>query len=317
MNVALEPQARRLLESGTAGHELLMAHSRQPGNLLPGGSDALLASADVAFGQVDVPAAMACPKLRWVHITSAGYERYDRDDFRSALAARGAAFTTSSGVYAEPCAQHVLAMMLSLARRLPDALNNQRSARAWPGNILRPASRLLCGQKAVILGFGAIGRRLVDLLAPFNMSLTAIRRRPRGDEPCRTLAEGDVCAALADADHVISLLPGGEGTRHFVDRRRLAAMKSGAIFYNVGRGGTVDQPALLEALTSGRLAAACLDVTDPEPLPPDHPLWTAPNCYITPHSAGGHVDEPLRLVRHFLANLNRYMQGQPLLDKVM
>ena len=94
-------------------------------------------------------------------------------------------------------------------------------------------------------------------------------------------------------------------------------MKPGAVFYNIGRGTTVDQDALGEALRSGRLRAAYLDVTDPEPLPPEHPLWTTPNCVITPHTAGGHDNEWTRLVQHFLANLRRHEAGQPLLDRVI
>jgi phosphoglycerate dehydrogenase-like enzyme len=94
-------------------------------------------------------------------------------------------------------------------------------------------------------------------------------------------------------------------------------MAAGARVYNIGRGTTVDQDALLAALSSGRVASAYLDVTDPEPLPPDHPLWTAPNCFITPHSAGGHAGEDERLVRHFLRNLAAFEQGEPLADRVM
>jgi phosphoglycerate dehydrogenase-like enzyme len=94
-------------------------------------------------------------------------------------------------------------------------------------------------------------------------------------------------------------------------------MKEGAVFYNIGRGTTVDQEALVGALNGGRLAAAWLDVTDPEPLPPTHPLWTAPNCHITPHTAGGHNDEFHRLVGHFLGNLDRYVRGETLKDRVI
>jgi phosphoglycerate dehydrogenase-like enzyme len=94
-------------------------------------------------------------------------------------------------------------------------------------------------------------------------------------------------------------------------------MKSDAVFYNIGRGQTVDQAALAEALNGGRLAGAYLDVTDPEPLPAGHALWTARNCYITPHTAGGHEDEFERLVRHFLENLARYERGEPLRDRVI
>jgi phosphoglycerate dehydrogenase-like enzyme len=94
-------------------------------------------------------------------------------------------------------------------------------------------------------------------------------------------------------------------------------MKRGAILYNIGRGTTVDQEALLESLLCGHLGAAWLDVTDPEPLPDDHPLWTAPNCYITPHTAGGHQKESETLVRHFLQNFERFLGGFPLRDRIM
>jgi phosphoglycerate dehydrogenase-like enzyme len=119
------------------------------------------------------------------------------------------------------------------------------------------------------------------------------------------------------AHHIVNILPESAETRHFFNRARFAAVKPGAIFYNIGRGVTVDQEALLEALRSGRIAAAWLDVTDPEPLPDDHPLWAEPHCFVTPHVAGGHVDEAKTLVRHFLTNLERFVHGEPLLDRVM
>ena len=114
---------------------------------------------------------------------------------------------------------------------------------------------------------------------------------------------------LPRADHVINILPGGEATKHFMNATRFNAMKPGAIFYNIGRGSSVDQAALLAALDSGRLRNAYLDVTDPEPLPPEHPLWVHPNCLITPHTAGGSVDEYERLAQHFIDNLRAFEAG--------
>jgi phosphoglycerate dehydrogenase-like enzyme len=98
---------------------------------------------------------------------------------------------------------------------------------------------------------------------------------------------------------------------------RLAAMKPGACFYNIGRGSTVDQPALIAALETGRVGAAYLDVMEPEPLPPAHPLWRAPNCFLTCHIGGGTGDQDEKLVAHFLANLGRYVAGAPLADRIM
>jgi phosphoglycerate dehydrogenase-like enzyme len=124
-------------------------------------------------------------------------------------------------------------------------------------------------------------------------------------------------AALAAADHVVNILPDNAESRCFFTAERFSACKPGAIFYNIGRGTTVDQPALLAALQSGRLAAAWLDVTDPEPLPPDHPLVSSPNCHLTPHTAGGHRNEAESLTHHFLANFRRFLADAPLRDRIM
>jgi phosphoglycerate dehydrogenase-like enzyme len=149
------------------------------------------------------------------------------------------------------------------------------------------------------------------------MELVGVRRTPKGDEPVRTVTEDEADALLGSVDHVINILPAAAGTQHFFDARRLARMKSSAYLYNVGRGTTVDQDALAAVLRDGKLAAAYLDVTDPEPLPPAHALWDAPNCYITPHTAGGHDTEFERLVDHFLSNLHRFENGEPLSDQVI
>jgi phosphoglycerate dehydrogenase-like enzyme len=131
------------------------------------------------------------------------------------------------------------------------------------------------------------------------------------------ITEEQLPAALAEADHVINILPDNADSIRFFSTRRFAMMKRGAIFYNIGRGTTVDQDALVAALNSGHLGAAWLDVTDPEPLPTDHPLLKAPNCFITPHIAGGHLNESQTLVRHFLSNLRRFEAGVPLVDRIM
>jgi phosphoglycerate dehydrogenase-like enzyme len=149
------------------------------------------------------------------------------------------------------------------------------------------------------------------------MHITAMRRKPRGDEGVATVTPENLATALATADHVVSILPENADSRGFISTERLAQMKRGAIFYNIGRGATVDQPALVESLHSGHLGAAWLDVTDPEPLPGDHPLLSAPRCHITPHTAGGHENEAETLVRHFLDNLERFARGAPVRDRVI
>jgi phosphoglycerate dehydrogenase-like enzyme len=309
-NVRYDDAAMQLLRAEAANHQLVVTDAKDP---------SALADADIAFGQPDAEAvkqSLQNGRLRWVHLDSAGYDRFDNEAVRAALRARDAVLTNSSAVYDEPCAQHTLAMMMGLARRIPQARDRQMDDHSWPMMELRAETYLLNGQTALLLGFGAIARRLIELLAPFRMNLIAVRRQPTGDEAITVITEEKLDAHLPRADHVVNLLPASEATRHFINAARLAAMKPGAIFYNIGRGSTVDQTALLGALTSGKLAAAYLDVTDPEPLPPDHPLWTAPNCFITPHTAGGHIGERDRQVRHFLDNLRRFVTGEPLHNRV-
>lgn len=316
-NTAFDRPAARLLRESLSGHTLVEASTASTDVLVPGAPDPALAEADIAFGQPAVTQLLIARKLRWVHLSSAGYTFYDRDDLRAALRVRGVPLTTSSDVFADPCAQHVLSMMLAHARRLPDSMRDQLTTRGWAYEARRYESRMLTGESVLIFGFGAIGRRLAALLAPLGMDVAAVRRTPAGDEGVRLVAPEDLVAALGAADHVVNLLPDNAGTRGFFDVAKFAAMKRGACFYNVGRGTTVEQPALLAALDSRHLGAAGLDVTDPEPLPPEHPLWRAPNCLITPHTAGGRVDQDPALVRHFLENVARFERGKPLLNRVV
>jgi phosphoglycerate dehydrogenase-like enzyme len=149
------------------------------------------------------------------------------------------------------------------------------------------------------------------------MTVLALRRQSRSESTVRIISAENISSALAEADHVVNILPENDSTVGYVNARRLACFKPGARFYNVGRGTTVDQPALLEALKTGRLNAAYLDVTDPEPLPADNPLWTQPNCFITPHTAGGRHDQDEALVDHFLKNLAAFQAGTPLTDRIV
>lgn len=307
----------KLLVEGTRQHRLVWASAASASVLVAGGADAALAEADIAFGQPDAPQCLQCRRLRWVEVTTAGYTRYDTPEFREGFAARGAAFTNCSQVFADPCAQHVLAMMLALGRRLLPSYRDQLTDRSWHYTERRYESRLLTGQSVLMLGYGAIGRRLAELLAPFGMTLTAVRRQTRSERGVRIIPEENVSAALAQADHVVNILPDNAGTRNYVNARRLSCLKPGARFYNVGRGTTVDHAALVEALQSGRVGAAYLDVFEPEPLSPDSPLWAAPNCYITPHTAGGRSDQDEAIVKHFLANLAAFERGGPMVDRVV
>jgi phosphoglycerate dehydrogenase-like enzyme len=301
---------RNLLFQGASPQRLLLFEPAD-GNALPA-----LEHAQIAFGFPDPRAVLDFPNIRWVQLHSAGYTSFDQDDVREALTKRGTIVTNSSDVYGEPCAQHLLAMITSLARGLPSALDAQRGDHSWR-QWLRPSLPLLNGQTVLILGFGAIGRRLTELLRPLGMNLIAVRRQLKGDEAIRVVTVSELDDLLPTIDHLVNTLPANNQSENFLNAARLAMLKTGAIVYNIGRGTTLDQNALIKELRQGRLGAAYLDVTEPEPLPPDHPLWETPNCFITPHAAGGHRTEKERQVRHFLDNLRRFEQGAPLVNRVI
>lgn len=311
-NAALEPAARARLEEAVAagGHRLLVSANASASVLAAGGADPLLADADVAFGQPDAEACRAMPRLKWIALSSAGYTRYDTEETKAALRARGAVLTNASSVFAEPCAQHALAMMLALSRQLPASLAEQLGGRGWKYFEHRAGSRLLNGQTLLLLSYGAIAKRLVELLAPFGMKIYALRRRTYSERGVHVIAEEKLSAVLPLADHVVNVLPENEATLGYVNARRLALVKPGAYFYNIGRGPTVDERALIEALENGRLGGAYLDVFATEPLPPTSPLWTTKNCWLTPHTAGGRSDQDEALADLFLGNLEKFVAGE-------
>lgn len=310
------PAARRLTE-GLRKHRVVVSSVTNRSVLAAGQRDPALAEADIAWGQPDVADCLHYSRLRWIAVTTAGYTRYDREDLKEALRARGATMTNTSSVFADPCAQHVLAMMLALGRQLPQSWRDQATDHSWHYEKRRYDSRLLTGQTVLLLGFGAIGRRLAELLAPFHVTLLAYRRQVRSERGVRIIPAEAISSALAEADHVVNILPDNDATRNFVNARRLSCCKPGAHFYNVGRGATVDNRALIDALHSGRIGAAYLDVFETEPLPPEDPLWTAPNCFVTPHTAGGRHDQDDALVDHFLKNLAAFERGEPLTDQII
>jgi phosphoglycerate dehydrogenase-like enzyme len=318
-NHELRPESAAILHAGLAqaGCRLIQSAGSSRSVFAAGITDPALAEADIAYGQPVPEDLMKSPRVKWVAICTAGYTRYDRDDFRAAMMKRGTVVTNASGVFADSCAQQVLAGMLALVRNLPVQLRNQDGPRAWRYFEDRYTNRVLTGQSVLLLGYGTIGRRLAELLKPFGGKITAFRRTPRGDEGVEIVTETGLPAAFAAADHVVDLLPDSPATRNFMTAARFAAMKPGARFYNVGRGTTADQDALIAALKSGHVNAAYLDVMEPEPLPPAHPLWSAPNCFITCHIGGGTGDQDDKLARHFLENLRRFKNGESLVDRVI
>ncbi len=243
------------------------------------------------------------PGVRWVQLPFAGIEPF------TDLLDRDRLWTCGKGVYAEPVAEHALALTLGGMR----GIGRYARASTWSG----PFGTNLLGAHVCILGGGAITRSLVRLLLPFEVSLTVVRNRV---EPIPGVAEvvghDQLHAALAGADLVVLALALTERTERIIDATALAAMSPDAWLVNVARGRHVDTPALVDALRAGQLAGAGLDVTDPEPLPDDHPLWQLPNVIVTPH-VGNTPEMGIRLLWDRVRdNVRRYARGEDLLGPV-
>ena len=238
----------------------------------------------------------ASPGLEWLQLESVGFGEY------LSLPPGGPSVTNLAGLFADPVAESALAGILALNRGI-DRLALVRKDATWLGDDLRPELRLLTGASLVLFGMGAINRRLAQLLTPFNCRITAFHAdwRPAALD-----------AAVSQADIVACAAPGIPTTSNVFDARRLSALPTGALFVNFGRGSLLDEGALAEALVGNRLRGAVIDVTRDEPLPPDHPFWTAPRLILTQHSGGGSSDETDRKIDVFLANLTRFRTGQAL-----
>lgn len=244
-------------------------------------------------------------KLEWLHSFSAGV---DHPVFQNFIE-RGVVLTTSSGAAAVPIAQTVAMYLMMLSRDAAGWLEDQAARRWSPRNIDD-----LQAQRLVIVGLGPIGLEVARLGAALRMRVLGLRRRPRGDEPCETWPIARLEQALERADWLVLALPLTEDTRHLLDRATLVRLKRGARVINIGRGELIDEPALVEALRTGRVAGAALDVFETEPLPKESPLWGLPNVLVTPHSAGTSPGNLDRSAHIFLDNLARWTRGEALLN---
>jgi len=254
-------------------------------------------------------ALLAAAALRWVHVHSAGADRPVFVDLRT----RGVQLSTSAGNNAAVVAQTALAGVLALARQFPRLLAAQRESR-WAPLIGSGLPRDLAGQTAVVVGWGAIGRQLGSWLAALGLRVVAVRRErtPAADGGIEAVSYDDLPAFLPHADWLVLACPLTARTHGLVDAEALARLPPGAHLVNVARGEVVAEPALIDALRSGRLAGAFLDVFAHEPLPADSPLWQLPNVIATPHSAGFSDGNAARVEAIFLDNLARWQAGQPL-----
>ncbi len=290
----------------------------------------------ILFGNYLPPAALRKARdLRWIQTVGAGVDVLLSVD----LTSTDIVVTNTSGAFGVQIAEHALALMFALARRLPGALRSQATRRYAP----EPRDDLfeLTGKTLGIVGFGDVGLALARRARGIGMRVIALRRSPEGSRaapaPLADLALDPLAGAnphdpsaladeilgpdrlddlLRESDVVVNAAPLTPATVRLFEREQFARMRSTACFINIGRGETVDQDALIEALRDGVIAGAGLDVTTPEPLPPESPLWTLPNVILTAHYAGWSDTMLDRIYTIFTDNLRRFDRGEPLRNRV-
>ncbi|MGN6445140.1 D-2-hydroxyacid dehydrogenase [Amnibacterium sp.] len=280
----------------------------------------LIASAQVLYGiPGERPAQLAAalranPAIEWVQLMPAGGGSQVKAAGLTAEELGRVRFTTTAGVHAVPLAEWCEFALLAGFKTLPRLQEAQR-AHEWAES--RWMMRRLEGSRVIVVGLGSIGRLVAERLARQGVHVLGTSRRPVVVEGVEQVVDPrDLAAAVGDVDGIVVTLPGTEETRHLVSAEVLAAAKPGVVVTNVGRGTVIDQEALIAELQRGRIGFAGLDVTDPEPLPADSPLWDLPNVLISPHTAALSDREDELIADLFARNATRYLDGEPLINPV-
>ena len=259
------------------------------------------------YDKADMAEAIArASSMKWLNSIYAGVDGMPLD----LLAERGVTFTNGVGINAITIAEYVVMGMLTVAKGYREVIRAQER-REWLTD--SPGKVELFGSKALILGYGAIGSLVEERLKAFNVDVTVVRRTPGPN----TLSPDQWRARLGEFDWIVLAVPATSETDKMIGAAELAAMKPNATIINIARGSVIDQDALVTALQANTIGAAFLDVTDPEPLPEGHPLWSLDNAHITMHLSGRAQDKMfVRSAQRFLENLERYRSGTPLLHQV-
>jgi phosphoglycerate dehydrogenase-like enzyme len=267
--------------------------------------------ADAYIGRINREAFLAAgPRLRWVHSNGAGIETMAAIP---ELVASDVTVTNTRGGHAPAIAEHTFALLLALTRRLPDHLSHQREHR-WQARGRIGTMRELTGATMVVVGMGNIGRAIAKRAIAFEMRVLGvdIQPSPAPDGVAAIWPLDRLDEALRQAEVLVIATPQTAETRGLIDARRIGLLPQDAYLVVVSRGRIVDEPALIAALQAGKLAGAGLDVTATEPLPPDNPLWDAPNLLITPHCSGASRQTSARVWDITTENIRRFVAGEAL-----
>jgi len=275
-------------------------------------SDEQIADADAVVGNIDPERLLLSKKLKFVQLQSAGVGNMSR----LLTAGRDIRLCNASGSYGLAISEHMFGILLGLQKRLFGYRDQQRSGQ-WKD--LGPV-RSVSGSNVLVIGMGDIGSAFAKRCHAFGASVRGVRRSSgKCPEYCvETGTSADVDRWLPEADIIFMCMPETHDTIGFMNRERLGRVKTGAILLNAGRGTAIDTIALVDALNAGRLAAVGLDVTEPEPLPSNHPLWACPNAMITPHVSGGmHLQQTHdNIVSLACRNLRAWLTEAPLTNEV-
>jgi phosphoglycerate dehydrogenase-like enzyme len=302
MKAVLPALARPLLEAGLPP-ELEVAWFASPAEAKAGIADADIAWVDMQPTALVADAIHASgPRLKWVSTIYAGLDAFPLDRLR----ARGVTVTNGAGINAYAVAEYAVLGVLAAAKRF-DAVVRAHDRHEWPKDA--PGKIELFETRALVIGYGAIGRLIGERLAAFGVAVTGVTRSGRDG----TITADRWRAQLGQFDWVVLAAPSTDDTKALIGADELAAMKPGAWLINIARGDMIDDAALLAALHGGRIGGAFLDPTNPEPLPPEHPLWSAPNCMITMHLSGRSQTKMFRRAAAlFLDNLSAFRAGRPM-----
>ncbi len=282
------------------------------------GLEAHLPDVEALIGgmQLSPETVRAAPRLRWVQALGVGVDGF----LDPVLAERGIAVANGRGVNVVQLAEHAMMLMLTFARGMPELTRRQAVADWRPSAAPHlPTLFELSGSRLCLIGYGEIGRAVAQRARAFGMEVWALRRSPSGEADAfadRILGPDGLDELVAAADHLLVVAPLTAETRGMIDAAAFARMKPGAYFYNMGRGGLVEQDALIAALRDGRIAGAGLDVVEPEPLPPDSPLWAMRNVVITGHTAGNTPRFLERTVGFIADQIGRFRRGEPLRNPI-
>lgn len=269
--------------------------------------DEVLARAEVLMNYGDKSQIAPAKNVRYIHTISAGIDGYIDEVDRC----HGSALpvTNGAGVYSDAVGEHVIALLLAVVHGIVPSVRNM-AEKQWPAI---PMLGNVNGKTIAVLGTGDIGNNAARICAVMGARVLGFKLHAcEPFPPYAQIYTGDdgLDALLPQADAVLVCLPGSPFTKDMLDARRIGLMKAGSVLVNIGRGSIVNTEALMEALRSGHIAAAGLDVTDPEPLPPDHPLWDCPNVLITPHISGLGASKQ-KHAEWFAENLRAYLEGRP------